>query len=145
MQLPLGASGHAARALTLPLFLPSHPVQYQVDVLGKDQDYDVTASFFGDGTCNVGQFYECLNMASLYKLPHIFVVSADGEGGFLAALQWGTVPQMPRQGRAAQHPHKGVVQPRTSVFTREDWPQGCMLAALSTDQLEKPQACTFVP
>lgn len=32
--------------------------KYQVDVLGKrEKDYDVTASFFGDGTCNVGQFY----------------------------------------------------------------------------------------
>lgn len=48
--------------------------KYEVDVLGLDSDYDVTASFFGDGTCNVGQFYECLNMAALYKLPHIFVV-----------------------------------------------------------------------
>jgi pyruvate dehydrogenase E1 component alpha subunit len=44
-------------------------------VLGKDiPDMAVTASFFGDGTCNVGQFYESLNMAALYKLPHIFVV-----------------------------------------------------------------------
>jgi pyruvate dehydrogenase E1 component alpha subunit len=29
--------------------------KYEVDVLGHDHDYDVTASFFGDGTCNVGQ------------------------------------------------------------------------------------------
>lgn len=50
--------------------------KYQHDILGQNQDkgMDVTASFFGDGTCNVGQFYECLNMAALYKLPHIFVV-----------------------------------------------------------------------
>ena len=48
--------------------------KYKKDVLGDDKDYAVTASFFGDGTCNVGQFYECLNMAALYKLPHIFVV-----------------------------------------------------------------------
>jgi pyruvate dehydrogenase E1 component alpha subunit len=34
----------------------------------------VTAAFFGDGTCNIGQFYECLNMAQLWKLPIIFVV-----------------------------------------------------------------------
>mmetsp|Transcript_10920 Transcript_10920/g.18949 ORF Transcript_10920/g.18949 Transcript_10920/m.18949 type:complete len:409 (-) Transcript_10920:591-1817(-) len=48
--------------------------KYAKDILGQEGDYDVTASFFGDGTCNVGQFYECLNMATLYKLPHIFVV-----------------------------------------------------------------------
>jgi pyruvate dehydrogenase E1 component alpha subunit len=34
----------------------------------------VTACFFGDGTSNNGQFYECLNMAVLWKLPMIFVV-----------------------------------------------------------------------
>jgi pyruvate dehydrogenase E1 component alpha subunit len=48
--------------------------QYKKNVLGNDASDSVTCSFFGDGTCNVGQFYECLNMAALYKLPHIFVV-----------------------------------------------------------------------
>ncbi len=43
-------------------------------MLGDENSDGVTASFFGDGTCNVGQFYESLNMAALYKLPHIFVV-----------------------------------------------------------------------
>ncbi|XP_074263482.1 pyruvate dehydrogenase E1 component subunit alpha-3, chloroplastic [Silene latifolia] len=41
--------------------------------LGENCD-DVTVAFFGDGTCNNGQFYECLNMAALWKLPIIFVV-----------------------------------------------------------------------
>lgn len=34
----------------------------------------VTVAIFGDGACNNGAFYECLNMAALYRLPIIFVV-----------------------------------------------------------------------
>lgn len=47
---------------------------YKKEVLGDETADQVTCSFFGDGTCNIGQFYECLNMATKYKLPHIFVV-----------------------------------------------------------------------
>eukprot|EP00955_Chlamydomonas_euryale_P026800 282493-Chlamydomonas_euryale.AAC.4 len=68
------AAGGREPTSTFRIALPCASSQYQIDVLNKEGDYDVTASFFGDGTCNVGQFYECLNMAALYKLPHIFVV-----------------------------------------------------------------------
>ncbi len=48
--------------------------RYKRDAL-KDSGSDaVTAAFFGDGTCNNGQFFECLNMAQLWKLPILFVV-----------------------------------------------------------------------
>ena len=48
--------------------------RYKKDALGDSSSDSVTAAFFGDGTCNNGQFYECLNMAQLWKLPIIFVV-----------------------------------------------------------------------
>ncbi len=47
--------------------------KYRREVLGENAD-QVTACFFGDGATNNGQFYETLNMASLWKLPIIFVV-----------------------------------------------------------------------
>jgi len=48
--------------------------RYKRDALGDSSSNAVTAAFFGDGTCNIGQFYECLNMAQLWKLPILFVV-----------------------------------------------------------------------
>ncbi len=48
--------------------------RYKRDALGDSNSDSVTAAFFGDGTCNNGQFFECLNMAQLWKLPIIFVV-----------------------------------------------------------------------
>lgn len=48
-------------------------VKYNNEVLKQKSDA-VSVAFFGDGTCNIGQFYECLNMAALWKLPIIFVV-----------------------------------------------------------------------
>ncbi len=48
--------------------------RYKKDALNDSTSDAVTAAFFGDGTCNNGQFFECLNMAQLWKLPIIFVV-----------------------------------------------------------------------
>nr|YP_009511685.1 pyruvate dehydrogenase E1 component alpha subunit [Melanthalia intermedia]AXI97562.1 pyruvate dehydrogenase E1 component alpha subunit [Melanthalia intermedia] len=47
---------------------------YRKQVLGDKTPLRVTACFFGDGASNNGQFFECLNMAVLWKLPVIFVV-----------------------------------------------------------------------
>ncbi len=48
--------------------------RYKKEVLSEEGSNSVTAAFFGDGTCNNGQFFECLNMAQLWKLPILFVV-----------------------------------------------------------------------
>ena len=48
--------------------------RYRRDALGDAGADQVTAAFFGDGTTNNGQFFECLNMAALWKLPILFVV-----------------------------------------------------------------------
>ncbi len=48
--------------------------RYRREVMGDAAADQVTACFFGDGATNNGQFFECLNMASLWRLPIIFVV-----------------------------------------------------------------------
>ncbi len=48
--------------------------RYKKEVFSNKESDAVTAAFFGDGTCNNGQFFECLNMAQLWKLPILFVV-----------------------------------------------------------------------
>jgi pyruvate dehydrogenase E1 component alpha subunit len=48
--------------------------KYRREVMGDPVADQVTACFFGDGTTNNGQFFECLNMAALWNLPIIFVV-----------------------------------------------------------------------
>lgn len=48
--------------------------RYRREAMGDEAADQVTAAFFGDGTTNNGQFFECLNMAALWKLPILFVV-----------------------------------------------------------------------
>lgn len=47
---------------------------YSKYVLHDNKSLSVVVCFFGDGTTNNGQFFECLNMSVLWKLPVIFVV-----------------------------------------------------------------------
>jgi pyruvate dehydrogenase E1 component alpha subunit len=49
-------------------------IKYQREALGDYHADQVSACFLGDGATNNGQFFECLNMASLWKLPIVYVV-----------------------------------------------------------------------
>lgn len=48
---------------------------------------NVTVTFFGDGASNQGTFHESLNLASLWKLPVIFVCENNGFGISVPAWQ----------------------------------------------------------
>ena len=43
-----------------------------------DGTKDVTIAYFGDGASNIGAFHEALNLASVWKLPVIFVCQNNG-------------------------------------------------------------------
>ena len=74
--------------------------RYRREAMQDDRADQVTASFFGDGTTNNGQFYECLNMAALWKLPILFVVENNKWAIGMAHERATSVPEIYKKGEA---------------------------------------------
>jgi pyruvate dehydrogenase E1 component alpha subunit len=74
--------------------------RYRREVMQDSQSDRVAASFFGDGTTNNGQFYECLNMAALWKLPILFVVENNKWAIGMAHDRATSVPEIYKKGEA---------------------------------------------
>ena len=69
----LGGFAFIAEGIPVALGAAFQSIYSHQVLLSKDK-LSVTVAFFGDGTTNNGQFFECLNMSVLWKLPIIFVV-----------------------------------------------------------------------
>lgn len=74
--------------------------KYRREAMGDPNADQVTTCFFGDGAANNGQFFECLNMASLWKLPIIFVVENNKWAIGMAHERATSVPEIYKKGPA---------------------------------------------
>ena len=68
----LGADGIVGAGLPIAT---GAAIAQQLEGKGK-----IAAVFFGDGACQEGEFHEALNLASLWKLPLLFVCENNGYG-----------------------------------------------------------------
>jgi TPP-dependent pyruvate/acetoin dehydrogenase alpha subunit len=67
----------------------------------------VSVAFFGDGATNQGQFHEALNLASVWKLPAVFVAENNGYGEATPTEFVTPVPDL--ADRAASYGMPGVI------------------------------------
>jgi pyruvate dehydrogenase E1 component alpha subunit len=72
--------------------------------IGLASDYqgsdDVTLCTFGDGACNQGTFGETLNLAALWKLPVVFMVTNNQFGMGTALRRHSAVTDLRRKGES---------------------------------------------
>ncbi|KXF76124.1 pyruvate dehydrogenase (acetyl-transferring) E1 component subunit alpha [Paramesorhizobium deserti] len=73
----------------------------------KQKTGRVVISWFGDGANNEGAFHEALNMASVWKLPVIFVCENNGYGMSTSTKRATAVPNI--ADRAAAYAMPGIV------------------------------------
>ncbi|HHI69926.1 MAG TPA: pyruvate dehydrogenase (acetyl-transferring) E1 component subunit alpha, partial [Rhodobacteraceae bacterium] len=69
---------------------------------------NVTFTYFGDGASNQGQVYETFNMASLWKLPVIFVIENNHYAMGTSLERGSSTPQLYTRGQAFNIPGESV-------------------------------------
>lgn len=74
--------------------------KYRREAMNDPSADQVTACFFGDGAANNGQFFECLNMAALWKLPILFVIENNKWAIGMAHERATSVPEIYKKGPA---------------------------------------------
>ena len=69
---------------------------------------NITFTYFGDGASNQGQVYETFNMASLWKLPVIFVIENNHYAMGTSLERGSSTPQLYTRGQAFNIPGESV-------------------------------------
>ncbi len=82
----LGATGVVAGNLSL-----AAGAAWAAQALGKNS---ISVVFFGDGATGAGAFHETLNLASLWRLPVLFVCENNGYAEFTARAEHSNVQQV---------------------------------------------------
>ena len=74
-------------------------------VKGRD---DVSVAIFGDGSTNIGAFHESLNMASIWKLPVVFVIENNQYGEYSPLAATTPISQLSQRADSYGMPSRSV-------------------------------------
>ncbi len=98
---------------------PSIPIATGVALaLKKDKAGKIIIDFFGDGTSNTGVFHESLNIASLWKLPIVYICENNLYGMSTSVKKTVAVPDI--ADRASAYNMPGVAVDGNDVFAVMD-------------------------